>query len=206
MTMNSVPDQSLKAPLDKLSQIDSAIASNYAKYGLPPTRSIEPSFAGLTNMIISQQVSVKSAAAIWKRLCGLIECVDAKGVLQLGDEGLICAGLSKPKRKYVLGLAEEVECGSLDLSSLKDLSDAEVIRQLTAIKGIGRWTSDIYLLLALNREDVMPAGDLALQEAYKLLHGLPTRPTEKELRELTLSWSPCRSAGARFLWYYYKEL
>ncbi len=204
-TPEAAGDESLRPALEAISKIDSDFSTAYLQFGLPPVRSIEASFAGLVNMIISQQVSIQSAQAIWGRLQQQAKSVSPKGILEIGEEGLKAAGLSKPKQKYVMCLADDILSGRLKLKELTKLNDQEVIDRLIQTKGIGQWTCEIYLLLALKRPDIMPAGDIALQKAMQDLKGLSDRPLANEMYELSEKWRPHRSAGARFLWHCYKK-
>ena len=164
-----------------------------------PLRLREEGFATLLFAIVGQQVSTASAAAIWSRLneANLVteERVAASDVGQLRS-----IGLSRPKARYALALANS----KTDWSGLRDMPDENVIDQLTRIKGIGRWTAEIYAKFALGRADVFAAGDLALQEAARIAYDLPARPTEKELRAMAETWSPWRAVAARALWAYYR--
>jgi len=200
-----IPDESLRAPLEALSKQDTDIAKAYLECGLPPTRSQDAGFNGLVGMIISQQVSVQSAKAILGRLLTQVGEITPENILALDDEGMKAAGLSRPKQRYTRGLAKDVLSGRLQLERLPDMPDDDVIDHLIQAKGIGRWTCEVYLLFALKCPDVMPAADLALQEAMKHLKGLENRPTPKEMYELSENWRPYRSAGARFLWHYYRH-
>ncbi len=198
-----IPDESLRPALEALSLQDSDMAHAFKACGLPPVRSQEPGFDGLVRMIISQQVSVQSARAILNRLLGQVVDITPENILALDDEGMKAAGLSRPKQRYARGLASDVLEGRLNLEQLPELPDEDVIEHLIQVKGIGRWTCEVYLLFALHRQDVMPAADLALQEGMKLLKGLVDRPSPKEMYELSEDWRPYRSAAARFLWHYY---
>lgn len=205
MSDQKVSDEALRAPLEALSEQDTDVARAYLDCGLPPIRSQDAGFNGLVGMIISQQVSVQSAKAILGRLVEQVGEITPENILALDDDGMKAAGLSRPKQRYTRGLAEDVLTGRLQLEHLPDMSDDEVIDHLIQVKGIGRWTCEVYLLFALKRPDVMPAADLALQEAMKHLKGLEHRPTPKEMYELSENWRPYRSAGARFLWHYYRH-
>jgi DNA-3-methyladenine glycosylase II len=198
-----IPDESLRPALEALSVRDPDVAQAFKGCGLPPVRSQEPGFDGLMRMIISQQVSVQSARAILARLIGQVDEITPENILALDDEGMKAAGLSRPKQRYARGLAADVLNGRLNLGRLPDLPDDEVIEQLIQVKGIGRWTCEVYLLFALQRQDVMPAADLALQEGMRLIKGLDARPSPKEMYTLSEDWRPYRSAAARFLWHYY---
>lgn len=164
-----------------------------------PLRRQPDGFAALMEAIIGQQVSTASARAIRDRVAaaGFLE---AARVAAADEEALRAVGLSRPKVHYALALARS----GLDFVALRDRPDAEVVAELVALPGIGRWTAEIYAMFALGRADVLAAGDLALQEGARLLFGLPDRPSERALREMALAWSPWRSVAARGLWAYYR--
>ena len=166
--------------------------------GALPLRREEDGFAALLRAIVGQQVSVASARAIWARLeaAGL---TDAAVMADASDEALRAAGLSRQKARYGRALAQ----AGIDFNALRGAADPEVIRSLVAVPGIGIWTAEIYAMFALGRADVFAPGDLALQEAARMLFQLEGRPTEKALRQMAEAWSPWRSVAARILWAYY---
>jgi DNA-3-methyladenine glycosylase II len=164
-----------------------------------PLRRRDDGFAALLDAILGQQVSVASAAAIWRRLeaAGL---TDAAPMALAGDDDLRACGLSRQKMRYARALAE----ANLDYMALRTAPDDAVIATLVALPGIGRWTAEIYAMFSLGRADVFAPGDLALQEAARVLFGLPARPAEKALRSMAEAWSPWRGVAARLLWAYYR--
>ena len=163
-------------------------------------------FAGLTRMIVEQQVSVASAAAIWRRVqAGLGEITPA-AILARDEEGLRSLGLSRPKVRYVRGLAEAVAGGTLDFDRLPSLSDTDATAALTALKGVGSWTAETYLMFCHGRRDMFPAADIALQEAYRAASRTETRLSAAELAARARDWRPHRSAAAHLLWAYYGVL
>ncbi|WP_343080081.1 DNA-3-methyladenine glycosylase 2 family protein [Ostreiculturibacter nitratireducens] len=164
-----------------------------------PLRRRDDGFGALLDAIVSQQVSVASARAILARLeaAGLDR---PEAVASSGEEALRACGLSRPKARYVRALSE----AGIDYAALRQAPDVEVIATLVAVPGVGRWTAEIYAMFALGRADVFAAGDLALQEAARLLFDLPTRPRDAELRRLAEPWSPWRAVAARALWAYYR--
>ena len=166
-----------------------------------PLRREPPGFATLFKVVIGQQVSVASAAAIWSRLedAGLSR---QSQVARASIEELAVIGLSRPKIRYAHALSQNL----IDYDSLTILPDVEVLDILTQITGIGRWTAQVYALTALGRTDVFPYGDLALQEATRLAFNLPTRPDAKKMSNLAQEWAPWRAVAARLLWAYYKHL
>ena len=168
-----------------------------------PLRRSAPGFETLLHSVVSQQLSVASADAIWGRLtAGLDPTPDA--IRQARVPVLAAAGLSRPKIAYARGLACAVQDGTLPMERLDGMTSEDAIEALTRIRGIGRWTAEIYLMFALGRADVIAAGDLALQEAARMLFGLDRRPSERQLREMAVDWSPWRAVAARVLWCYYR--
>lgn len=155
-------------------------------------------FAEVLSAIVSQQVSVSSARAIWGRLqsAGM---VTPEAILASDDQILRGLGLSRQKVRYAFALAE----AGIDYDGLRDLPTSDVVKVLTGVTGIGVWTAEIYAMFCLGRADVFASGDLALQESARLLFELEYRPKEKELRQMASAWSPWRSVAARALWAYY---
>jgi DNA-3-methyladenine glycosylase II len=167
--------------------------------GVLPLRREQDGFAALLRAIVGQQVSVASARAIWGRLEAL-GLTDAGAMAAASDEDLRAAGLSRQKARYGRGLAQ----ADINFSALRGVPDVDVVRTLVAVPGIGVWTAEIYAMFALGRADVFAPGDLALQEAARMLFGLDARPTDKALRAMAEDWSPWRSVAARILWAYYR--
>lgn len=174
--------------------------------GYPPPRDREAGFPALLRIIVDQQVSTHSGAAIWRRLEDGIGEVTPASVLAAGDGGLRACGFSGAKARYALGLAQAIVAGELDLESLRGQPNQVVQQELTKIKGIGRWTSDIYLMFALGRADVWPAGDLAVVIATQHLLGLSERPTQDEMDAISERWRPWRTTAAIMLWHYYRHI
>ena len=167
--------------------------------GLLPLRRKPDGFAELLSAIVSQQVSVASAAAIWQRMKDA-ELTTPEAVVAASEEDLRGAGLSRQKMKYARALAAE----GIDFKALRSQPDAAVMNTLTKVSGIGIWTAEIYAMFSLGRADVFAPGDLALQEAARILFDLPERPKERALRQMAEAWSPWRSVAARALWAYYR--
>lgn len=163
-----------------------------------PLRRREDGFGALLSAIVSQQVSVASANAIWARL-GAAGLTDRAVMAAASDDDLRAAGLSRQKARYGRALAQS----GVDFAALRTAPTAQVIADLTAISGIGIWTAEIYAMFALGRADVFAPGDLALQEGARILFDLPDRPKDRALREMAQAWSPWRSVAARVLWAYY---
>lgn len=164
-----------------------------------PLRREPDGFAALLRAIVGQQVSVASARAIWARL-EAAELTEAEAMAAATDAELRAAGLSRQKARYGRALAQ----AGIDFNALQGVPNAEVVKALVAVPGIGVWTAEIYAMFALGRADVFAPGDLALQEAARMLFGLETRPSDKALRAMAEAWSPWRSVAARILWAYYR--
>lgn len=175
----------------------------YEKYGTPPLWDRDPGFATLLNIILEQQVSLASAKACFDKLAARLGKVTPRKLLMLDDVEMKTIGFSRQKAAYARHLSEAIVKKHIDLDSLHLLSDADVKSTLVKLKGVGEWTSDIYLLMALLRPDVMPKGDIALHEAYRRLSGLDHRPGSDEFLTIAQKWSPYRSVAARLLWHYY---
>lgn len=172
-----------------------------AQTGPLPLRLRPDGFAQLLSAIVSQQVSVASARAIWGRLEAAGMTTPEK-VSRAGEEGLRALGLSRQKIRYAQALA----AADIDYAALRRLPDREVVTTLVAVPGIGAWTAEIYAMFSLGRPDVFAPGDLALQEAARDLYALEARPSEKHLREMARNWSPWRSVAARLLFAYYRVI
>ncbi len=195
--------EQLRSSLDALALIEPAFAAALAHAGYPEPRIRDRGYATLLRTIVGQQVSYKAADAVWAKLeAVLVDATDPARIAATSDEDLRAAGLSRQKTGYARSLAEEVLSGRLDLANLP-ADDEEAIVQLVRIKGIGRWSAEIYLLFAEGRTDVWPAGDLAVQVEIGRILGLPDRPSEKAIRELAEKWRPHRSAATVFAWHHY---
>ncbi|MCG8542695.1 MAG: DNA-3-methyladenine glycosylase 2 family protein [Alphaproteobacteria bacterium] len=190
--------------LDALGARDKDIAKALKVVGYPEPRNREPGFGALLNIIAAQQVSAPSATAIRERLMAAVDPLTPKNFLAASDETLRAVGLSRRKVEYGRGIAEAMLTGNLDADRLAACSDDEVVEALTALRGLGRWSAEIYMLSALRRADVWPADDLAIQEALRRLKGLEERPTRAVSEEIVEPWRPWRGVAALFLWHYYK--
>lgn len=200
--MGLTADQ-LRTSLDALVAIEPAFAVGIARHGYPEPRIRARGHATLLRTIIGQQVSVQAASAIWARMEAAVgPGLDPAALAAAPDELLRGAGLSRQKSSYVKSLAELVASGAIDFDALP-ADDEEAIAELTRIKGIGRWSAEIYLLFAEGRGDIWPAGDLAVQEEVGQLLGHAERPSEKLVRQLAEPWSPHRGAAAVFIWHHY---
>jgi DNA-3-methyladenine glycosylase II len=184
-----------------LAQAEPRFAKALALTGPLPLRRREDGFATLFSAIVSQQVSVAAASAIWGRV-EVLGATNAQAVAACADEELRACGLSRQKIAYARAICES----GFDFDALRVLPDAQVISELTRIKGVGVWTAEIYAMFSLGRADVFAPGDLALREAAAVLFSLNGRPSEKALREMSLAWSPWRSVAARVLWAYYRVI
>jgi DNA-3-methyladenine glycosylase II len=189
--------------LADLGRWDADIEAVVATHGPPPMWAREPGFATLVHIILEQQVSLASAKAAFDRLRAAVEVLTPAVFLDLDVETLRRIGFSRQKTRYCRNVADAIAEGSLDLDGLEHRSDDEVRTALVAITGIGRWTSDIYLMMALRRPDIWPAGDLALAIAAQRVKRLESRPTPPELEALGEPWKPWRAVAARVLWHHY---
>jgi DNA-3-methyladenine glycosylase II len=205
MDEHADPDTRLQSQLEALAEADPALGRAYRACGLPPVRRAEAGFGGLVAMIAAQQLSKQAAGAIVDRLRRRLDPMTPEAFLSLDESEARELGLSRPKHRYLTGLAEEAAAGRLDFAWLAEQDDETVLKHLTAQKGVGVWTAEIFLLFALDRPDVFPAQDLALQESAKRIHGLEVRPDTKAMRAIAETWRPYRSAAARFLWHAYRH-
>jgi DNA-3-methyladenine glycosylase II len=194
----------IRETLDALGQRDPDIARAVALVGYPEPRNREPGFGALLNIVAAQQVSTASAAAIRGRLLAAIDPLTPENFLLASDETLRAVGFSRRKVEYGRGIAEAMRSGLLDAERLAAASDDEVVAALTALRGLGRWSAEIYMLFALRRPDVWPAEDLAIQEALRRLKGLEERPLRAISEPIVEAWRPWRGVAALFLWHYYK--
>jgi DNA-3-methyladenine glycosylase II len=195
--------EKLREDLDALSLREPKVASALERVGYPEPRLRERGFVTMLRTIVGQQVSVAAAASMWRKLeAELGEGFTPACLLERDFDTLRACGLSRQKQGYARSLCELVAAGELDFHALP-ADDEEAIALLTRIKGIGRWSAEIYLLFAEGRRDIWPAGDLAVQEGVKRLLGLEERPAEKATRQLAETWSPQRGAMAIFTWHFY---
>lgn len=201
--MTEIKGRQLKTALVHLGAADPDMARAIAEIGPPPPRSAEPGFGGLLRIVLGQQLSVFAARAIWDRLAATADPLTPDRMLALEDVALARIGFSRQKMRSSRAIAEAVGTRSLDLDAISTMDDAAAIAHLTQVHGIGPWTAEIYLLFALGRPDIMPAGDLALLIAAGRLKRKRRRPTPPELRRMAERWRPWRSVAARMLWHYY---
>jgi len=182
---------------------DPHMARAYELAGAPASRKRPSGFPSLLRIIVNQQVSTHAGRAIWMRLEAEFRPLSAREVLAAPETRLRACGLSAAKVRYAKALSEAVSSRSLNLKRLESLSDDDVRAELTRIKGIGRWSADIYLMFALGRPDVWPVGDLALAAAVERLLKLKRRPGEKEMEAIGEAWKPWRTEAAAMLWHFY---
>jgi DNA-3-methyladenine glycosylase II len=203
VTRASLDESSLRRGVRILARRDPALAAIARQYGPPPLWAREPGFATLVHMILEQQVSLASALAVFGRLRASLPVFDAASLLALDDAAFKRVGITRQKTAYARGLASAIASNTLDLDSLALLDDTEVHAVLTRIKGIGLWTSNVYLLMALGRPDAFPASDIALMVAAHRVMKLRKRPTPERLERLAERWRPWRAVAARLLWHFY---
>jgi DNA-3-methyladenine glycosylase II len=199
-----VNKQHIAIALAELARIDSDVARALESVGLPEPRIRPQGFETLLSTIVSQQISTQAAKAIMGRVRALLPQPSAAAILALEDKTLREAGLSFRKIEYAKGLAQAVESGRLNIAALAAASNEEAIETIMSLRGFGRWSAEIYLMFSLQREDIFPADDLALQVALGRLKNLDQKPTPKQASILIEHWSPWRSAGSLFLWHYYR--
>jgi len=198
------PPAAARAALQALTAADPDLARILAQAGPLPWRTRAPGFPGLLQAIVAQQISNQAAAAIWGRLRALPGALDPAGFHTLSDEALRFAGLSRPKVQHARALAAAFLDGTLDPDRIAALDDEAAIAAIAAVRGLGRWTAEVYLLFALGRHDVFPAADIALAAAFADLKGLETRPKPQALRDLAVQWRPARALAARLLWHHWR--
>ena len=200
------PPAAARAAIARLAACDPDLAGIEAAAGPLPWRRRAAGFEGLLQAIVGQQISNQAAAAIWRRLRALPGALDPARLAGLSDEALRAAGLSRPKVAHARALAAAFAEGRLDEVGLAAMEDEAAIAAIAAVRGMGRWSAEVYLLFALEREDVFPAGDLALAGAAAALKGLAARPGPVALRALAEPWRPWRGLAARLLWHHWRHL
>jgi DNA-3-methyladenine glycosylase II len=201
--MAGLDANNIRAARARLAGLDEALARADAATPEFHWRTRDGGYAGLLRILVNQQVSNASAAAIWARIEAGLGQVTATNVLRLDNEGLKGFGLSGPKARYALSIAEAEREGAIDFEALADLDDAGAIAALCSLTGVGRWTAEVYLSFCEGRLDFFPAGDVALQEALRLADRSEHRLTEKQLYRRAGHWRPHRGVAAHLLWAYY---
>jgi DNA-3-methyladenine glycosylase II len=205
--VNKVPKhltaRSFSIALKTLQSSDSDLGRVLQDYGPPPMWAREPGFESLTQIILEQQVSLASARAVFVKLKAICSPLTPTRFIEIDDLTLREAGFSRQKTRYVRNLARSILEGSIDLDRLEKIPDLDARSELIKLTGIGPWTADIYLLMALRRPDIWPTADLALAVAVQKLKALDERPKEESLQQISEAWKPWRSVAARILWHYY---
>ena len=196
--------EDLAEAVASLVRMDSRLMPVFARTGMPQLRRRDPGFAGLALIVVGQQLSVASAAAVWGRVAGALDPVKPQAVLQKADADLGRLGLSGAKIRTLKAIAGEIIHGRLDLEGLATIEPHAAHAILTSLPGIGPWSADIYLLFCLGHADAWPAGDLAVQEGVRAGLGLAERPGVKEMAALAEPWRPFRGAAAHLWWDYYR--
>jgi len=196
--------EQVTSDIDNIARVDTEVARAVGVIGYPRPRIRAQGFETFFSTIVSQQISTEAAAAIMQRVRKLLPRINASSILILPENALREAGLSMRKVEYAQGLAQAILDGVFVPGDLPTLNNDEAVQAITAIHGFGVWSAEIYLMFSLQRKDIFPADDLALQVALQRLKGLTQRPTPKLVRSLTEHWSPWRSAGSLFLWHYYR--
>ena len=202
-TVTRLSQKSLRAGLEDVAARDSHVADALSLVGFPKLRRRKPGFEALFRAIVGQQVSIQAAAAIWARVQAAVDPMAPETVLALDDEALRGAGLSRQKVAYARHLSEMVASRTVRLDRLPRLADEDAIAELVQVKGIGRWSAEVYLLFALGRADMWPVDDLALMIAAQRMKRLEARPNRKAMLEIGEAWRPWRGAVAHLLWHYY---
>lgn len=200
------PPPAMRAAINALLLADPRLAGIEAAAGPLPWRVRPRGFAGLLQAIVAQQISNQAATAIWRRLSIVPGALTASGLAALEDADLIGAGLSRPKVAHARSLAAAFLDGRLGDEALTALDDTAALAAITAVKGLGPWTAEVYLLFAQQRIDVFPAGDIAVAGAAAHLLGLPARPGPAALRLLAEAWRPHRALAARLLWHHWRHI
>ncbi|HVG30412.1 MAG TPA: hypothetical protein VM864_11970 [Pyrinomonadaceae bacterium] len=199
----TLTETSFAEGLEYLSRRDPRLARIFTRLGAPPMWSREPGFPTLIHIILEQQVSLASAKAAHERLLAAASPLTPQRFLELDDARLKSIGFSRQKTAYGRHLAQSIIGGRLSLESLSTMDDDDAKSELMKVKGIGSWTADIYLLMALGRRDAFPSGDLALAVAAREVMSLGARPTAEELAAVSQHWRPWRAVAARLLWRHY---
>lgn len=203
MPASIIDEKNLPVLCDELAARDADLDFIFRRCGTPPLWARPRGFPTLVHIILEQQVSLASAKSAFDKLESKLQTITPENFLTLNDAELKLAGFSRQKIAYARGLAEAILEKRIDLEVLEVLPDEKVKSELVKLKGIGDWTSDIYLLMAMLRADIMPKGDLALHVAWQKLKSLPAKPGSGEFLQIAERWKPLRSVAARLLWHFY---
>ncbi|MEM6902448.1 MAG: DNA-3-methyladenine glycosylase 2 family protein [Pseudomonadota bacterium] len=194
------------ASVARVCAIEPALATQPGEGGITASfGGRKPGFGSLVQIILEQQVSVRAGQAMWAKLTAVCPQVEPEAFLKLNDDALKTCGFSRQKARYARGAAEAIIAGEMDLPGLVDMPEVEAMKQLMALKGIGRWTAEIYLLSCLGRMDIWPAGDLALVLAVEHLAGMKSRPDMKAMDKYGERFAGDRSVASLLLWHYYRR-
>jgi len=196
--------RTIRRGLKVIAANDSDVARALERVGHPEPRIRPPGFEALVSIIVSQQVSTGAARAIMAGVRTLLPELSAEAVLALPDGALRAAGLSGRKVEYATGLARAILAGQFDPAALAQQTDSEAIASICALRGFGHWSAEVYVMFSLQRPDVFPAGDLALQRALQKLKGWSNRPDADQARAAVAHWAPWRTVGSLFLWHFYR--
>jgi DNA-3-methyladenine glycosylase II len=199
-----VDQSTIKRHLDALAKLDPDLQRGLEIVRYPAPRIRVQGFETFLSIIVAQQISTEAAAAIMRRVQALLPTMEAQDVLRLPAGALRAAGLSGRKVEYVEALARAIEEYRFDISRLAEMEDQAVVEAITALKGFGVWSAEIYLMFSLRRGDIFPAGDLAIRIALQKLKRIDSKLNQQQAREVVASWAPYRSAGSLFLWHYYR--
>jgi DNA-3-methyladenine glycosylase II len=203
MAIQTLTEKSIVIACEQLSANQQEFAKIHQTYGTPPLWERPKGFATLVHIILEQQVSLASAKACFNKLERKIEKITPENLINLTDSELKSLGFSRQKTAYTKHLADAVMTHQINLENLETIADEDVKCELKKLKGIGDWSADIYLLMALLRPDVMPKGDLALHIAWQKISNSPNRPTSDEFLIIAEKWKPFRATAARLLWHFY---
>jgi DNA-3-methyladenine glycosylase II len=196
----------LDAAVDIVIEREPRFHAAVRSHGYPRLRRMRPGLASLLRIVTDQLISLKAGEAIWARIACSIDPADARSLAVMPEQDLIRLGLSGGKARTFQATARAIMDGNIDFDALEQAPDREVLACLQSIKGIGPWTADIYLMMAMGRADAWPRGDLALQVAAQSLLGLESRPAPREMERLSAPWQPQRAAAAHLLWSHYRGI
>ena len=195
----------IKIDSEKLALADPDIASLIDKIGIPPQRRREKGFSTLIHILISQQISLQAADSIWSKLKAT-SIISPEGIININYEGLRKIGFSHSKANWSIQLSNKILTGEFNPDLLDRVDDTNAIKYLMTLAGFGEWSSSIYLMFCLERSDIWPAGDIALQETIRQIKKLSARPNTKEMKEISTIWQPYRSSASHLLWHYYAKI
>jgi DNA-3-methyladenine glycosylase II len=197
--------RTMQHDLRALARDDAEVAMALERFGYPELRRRPPGFETLLRAIVFQQISIHAAGAIWKRIETAVVPLTAAAYCAIGDDVIRACGFSRQKLLYARSLAELVASGEVPLEALDQMEDEDAVEQLVKIKGVGRWTAEVYLMFALGRRDMWPADDLGLMVGMQRLKNLRKRPDRKRMLKLGEAWRPRRSAASHLLWHYFHK-